>query len=376
MQCKFLEHGVAVGYDHVVRPCCNWIQDHEWNEQNHISKVDLNTWHQSPSLIKAREDLAQGQWPKNCSQCQVIEQQGRVDSVRGGANQSYQNYQQSDVTLEIRPGSVCNFACQTCWPEASSRVAQFYHQARKIDIQSISSHSIDNFDFLLPIADRLKTVVLLGGEPFYDTNCIKFLDWAEQNLTAEVIMFTNGSHVNWSWVDSYSGKIIMVFSIDAVGPPAEYIRFGTDWPVVFDNFCQAQKHPKIDLRVNITASVFNYPYIESVIDLLIPRWPTVVSFGQPQHSPHLCEPAVPPAHRKIIVEQLIDTISKIWAADIEIGQQHNAANALQSIVNNLLSDNFNPTLHQTLKEFVADMDRVKHVQVQDYCDWLSRVCAS
>ena len=27
-----------------------------------------------------------------------------------------------DITLEIRPGNTCNFACQTCWPEASSRV--------------------------------------------------------------------------------------------------------------------------------------------------------------------------------------------------------------------------------------------------------------
>lgn len=376
MQCKFLEHGVAIGYDHVVKPCCEWIQDSEWDKQNHISQVNLTTWHQSTQVLQIRDQLSQGNWPKACERCAQIEHSGRQDSMRGNGLSAYRDFQDNDITLEIRPGSICNFACQTCWPAASSKVAQYHHQAGIIDIKSVDSSKIDNFDFLLPVVDRIRNVVLLGGEPFYDPSCKKFLSWAQHNLQANITMFTNGSHVDWSWVDSYSGKIIMVFSIDAVGPPAEYIRFGTDWPVVFDNFCQAQKHPKIDLRVNITASVFNYPYIESVIDLLIPRWPTVVSFGQPQHSPHLCEPAVPPAHRKIVVEQLIDTISKIWAADIEIGQQHNAANALQSIVNNLLSDNFNPKLHQTLKKFVADMDRVKHVQVQDYCDWLSRVCAS
>ncbi len=164
MKCKFLEHGIAVSYDHVVKPCCDWTYDKVWADQNHISKVDLLTWHQSPQIIQIRQELDQGTWPTQCQQCARIEQQGRQDSGRGNSLQAYADYQDQDITLEIRPGSVCNFACQTCWPEASSRVAQFQHQAGLIDINRINSDSITDFEFLQAIAHRVRNVVLLGGE--------------------------------------------------------------------------------------------------------------------------------------------------------------------------------------------------------------------
>ena len=123
MKCKFLEHGMAIGYDHVVKPCCEWTQDSEWNRQNHISQVDLATWHQSPQVIQIRDQLAQGTWPDPCRLCAQVEQNGRQDSMRGNGLSAYVDHQDQDIVLEIRPGSVCNFACQTCWPAASSRVA-------------------------------------------------------------------------------------------------------------------------------------------------------------------------------------------------------------------------------------------------------------
>jgi hypothetical protein len=183
MKCKFLEHGIAIGYDHVVKPCCEWIQDPEWNQQNHISQVDLETWHQSPQVIQIRNQLSQGTWPTACRLCAQVEQNGRQDSVRGNGNHAYADYVDQDITLEIRPGSVCNFACQTCWPAASSRVAQYHHQAGLVNIKTVNSNSIDDFEFLRPIADRIRNVVLLGGEPFYDPSCGKFLAWADAKST-------------------------------------------------------------------------------------------------------------------------------------------------------------------------------------------------
>ena len=364
MQCKLLDHGLAIGYDHVVKPCCEWRQDSEWNQQNHVSQVDLQTWHQSPQIIKIRNELAQGIWPDACQPCAQIEQSGRQDSVRGNSNQAYADYTGKDITLEIRPGSVCNFACQTCWPEASSRVAQYYHQAGIINIQSLNTHSIDNFDFLLPVVDRIQNVVLLGGEPFYDPNCKKFLDWTEKNLQINLSMFTNGSHVDWNWVNSYSGKITMVFSIDAVGKPAEYVRPGTDWSVVHDNFTRAQQHPKIELRVNVTTSIYNYHLIEDVIDMLLPHWPSVVNFGRP-NEPHLREASVPELNRLALIESLEKCVKKLWLAKIEHGQKHNAINAVNTIVNNLKKIPFDPECYKQIKQFIKSMDQVKRLNIAD-----------
>jgi len=362
MKCKFLEHGIAIGYDHVVKPCCEWIQDPEWNQQNHISQVDLETWHQSPQIIQIRDQLSQGIWPTACRLCAQVEQNGRQDSVRGNGNHAYADYVDQDITLEIRPGSVCNFACQTCWPAASSRVAQYHHQAGLVNIKTVNSNSIDDFEFLRPIADRIRNVVLLGGEPFYDPSCGKFLAWAHENLQASITMFTNGSHVNWAWVDAYPGRITMVFSIDAVGQAAEYVRYGTDWPVVLANYCRAQAHAKVELRVNITMSVYNYHLIPDVISMLTPQWPSVVSFGQPRQL-HLTEVSVPIAQRPQLIQGLQTAVDQLLAANIEIGQQHNAANALGGVIANLKQPNFDAEQFSRLREFVAKMDQVKRTSI-------------
>ena len=369
MDCKFLNHGIAIGYDSVIKPCCEWSRDPEWNDHNHISKIDLVTWHDSKSLRDAREQLENNIWPDSCIRCSRSESLNR-GSMRQDGQSAYDQYQQGDITLEIRPGSVCNFACQTCWPMASTRVANFHHQAGLIDIKQVVSPSIDDYEFLSPIAHRIRDLVILGGEPFYDKNCLKFLHWASHNLTSRITLFTNGSAVDWDWVDQYPGKIVMVFSIDAVEKPAEYIRFGTDWTIVEQNLQRAQDHPSVELRVNITQTVYNYYYISDIIDFLIPRWPSVVSFGLPQES-HFQEHVVPIKYRKEIISKLVKSVKKIQQADIETGQKSHATNALNSLITNFQSHAWNLDAYNTFKKFVNSMDRVKHINIRDYCEFVA-----
>lgn len=370
MQCKFLKHGMAISYDHVVKPCCEWQQDSDYPKQNHISLVDLTTWHQQNKVYE--QQLANNTWPTACSRCQHRESQHRGDSTRLGGEQAYAHYSNDDITLEIRPGNVCNFSCQTCWPAASSRVTQHHVQAGLIDIKSVNSTHIDNFDFLLPIATRIKDVVLLGGEPFYDPNCRKFLSWAQQNLHSRITMFTNGSAVDWDWVENYPGQITMVFSIDAVGKAAEYIRFGTNWDTVWANFKQAQSNPKINLRVNITTSVYNYYYLDQVIDLLITQWPSVVTFGSPSGA-HFLESVIPVPLRDQIIQRLRLALESILSAEIPEDQQQNASNALKSIIDNLTTQSWNQLHHKTFVEFVSNMDQVKHIDIRTHCEFLADV---
>ena len=361
---------MAISYDHVVKPCCEWQQDINYSTENHISQVDLTTWHQKNIVFE--QQLANDVWPSACTRCEHRENQQRNDSIRLGGEHAYAHYANDDITLEIRPGNVCNFSCQTCWPEASSRVSQHHAQAGLIDIKSINSTRIDNFDFLLPIADRIQDVVLLGGEPFYDPSCKQFLVWAHDNLHSNITMFTNGSAVDWTWVDQYPGRITMVFSIDAVGKAAEYIRFGTDWSQVLSNFQQAQSHAKIDLRVNITTSVYNYYHLDQVIELLTQNWPSVVTFGSPR-APHLLEGVVPVDQREVLIQKLYQTCVQLLKSDIPSDQKSNAINALRSIIANLKTYPWDQPNHQVLTEFVNKMDQVKHVAVKDHCEFLAGV---
>jgi sulfatase maturation enzyme AslB (radical SAM superfamily) len=292
--------------------------------------------------------------------------------MRLNGNQSYKDYQDEDITLEIRPGSTCNFACQTCWPEASSRVAQYHHQLGLIDIKKLESQKFENFDLLLPIASRIRDVIVLGGEPFYDKSCKKFLTWAEKNLSANLMMFTNGSLIDWDFIENYSGTVTLIFSLDAVGRPAEYIRFGTEWSKVFKNFQRVQQLPNVELRVNITTSIYNYIYLEELISMLCKRWPSVVSFGAPKKN-YYNESAVPLKFRKPIIDSIQRSIEYVSRSQIESGQQSNAINALSAIVDNLNNMPWNPDDYDHIKRLVQDMDRVKDIRIVDYCEFTAQM---
>jgi len=367
MECKFIQHGIAISYDQIVKPCCMWQSSPEWTVSNQLVTTNLVTWHKSSQVLEQKKQLDNDHWPTACVRCERIEHDGRDDSMRGNGNHSYANYQDGDITLEIRPGNTCNFACQTCWPEASSRVAQYYSQAGLINIKNLDSRRIDDFEFLLPIADRIKNVVLLGGEPFYDKACLKFLAWAKLNLTAGIMMFTNGSVVDLDFLKSYPGKITVIFSIDAVGAAAEYVRYGIVWEEFLKNYLAVRALSNVDVRVNVTLSVYNYHLVEDVVAMLCDSWPNVVTFGIP-FQPYFKEAAVPEVVRPGIIEGLTRAVNRVTNTPIETGQQTNAINALNSIINNLLSTSFDATLHQQLVEFVNKMDQVKGTNAREFLD--------
>jgi len=373
MECKFLKHGIALSYDHVVKPCCEWTYDNEWAEKNYLTKVDVASWHRSKSIQQNYDKLATDQWPSHCVSCEKLESQGRQDSTRGNGNQAYQHYTDDAITLEIRPGSTCNFACQTCWPAASSRVAQYHHKAGLINIQDINGKGITDFDFLLPIKTRIKDVVLLGGEPFYDRSCRSFLIWATKNLTSRIVMFTNGSQIDFDIIENYQNPLCVVVSIDAIGKPAEYIRFGTDWPLVLSNYERLKSYGHVERRVNITTSIYNYYHLSDLIDMLINDWPDCVTFGRPRQD-WLNEFSLPVVHRSEIIDRLRLTIGKLQKTKIEHDQKHNAINALQSIIDNLLHRTpWNQSCTEKLIGFVKKMDTVKGIDVKQYCDFLSKI---
>jgi molybdenum cofactor biosynthesis enzyme MoaA len=372
MECKFIKHGIALSYDQIVKPCCAWKTSDSWRQNNHYQTINFAEWHQSPQVVAVKQTLESDVWPTACSQCERIEAQGRSDSMRGNGNQAYADYTDDDITLEIRPGNTCNFACQTCWPEASSRVAQYHSHAGLIDIKNLDSQRMDNFDFLLPIADRIRDVVLLGGEPFYDKNCLRFLSWAQQNLRSHLMMFTNGSVIDQEFLQNYPGRLTVIFSLDAVGAAAEYIRYGTVWSEVLKNYLAVQSMSHIEVRVNITCSVYNYMHLEPLIDMLCKDWPAVVTFGIP-HQLYLTEQSIPVHMRPAVVHSLQRVIDRLNNTNIPSDQKSNAVTAVKSIIQNLDSVPFSAENHRLLVDFIADMDRVKQIYVGDYCEFLGRL---
>ena len=367
MHCQFLNHGLAISYDQTVKPCCAWIYDQKWKIDHEIGKVDLTTWHQSKEIVDARNLLAQDIWPDHCRSCQTLENQNQT-SMRINGNHSQKDFAPGDISLEIRPGSTCNFACQTCWPEASSRVAEFHRQAGILPIQSLDSKAIKDFAWLDSIKHRVRETVVLGGEPFYDKNCQRFLAWAAENLQGQLLMFTNGSSIDYDWLELYRGKVILIFSLDAVGAPAEYIRFGTCWNTVLENFQRCLDLDHVEIRANITVSVYNILYLEPLLDLLIARWPDIVTLGYPTDQPWLSTDSIPLEYRRPIANQIKNISDKVFASEnIVEHQRYHIRNNLVALAEKLIEDDFDPRALHNLQTFVRQMDQVKRTRIEVHC---------
>lgn len=366
MKCKFLDHGISISYDQVVKPCCVYKPNDSWKTLNHVTFTDLKSWNISPAVSTERDLLDKDIWPVGCQYCSKHESLNRKDSIRGNGNASYAHYNNDDITLEIRPGNTCNFACQTCWPDASSRVAQYHLQAGLIGLESVNTQRLTDFTFLDTIAPRIKDVVVLGGEPFYDKSCKKFIAWAKENLNARLIMFTNGSCIDFEFLKQYQGKITIVFSIDAVGQAAEYIRVGTVWDEVLDNYTKVKELPNVETRVNITTSIYNFSQIEHLINWLSKDWPAVVSFGRPSEL-YFSELAVPPSARNDIILSLEAALKTLVYSNIKLDQKQNAVGAIKSIINNLKNNDYDHSAFMQWSKFVDSMDQVKGLKIEDYC---------
>ena len=361
MKCIFTTNGLAFSYDHKVKPCCVFKRD-TW--EHTIDNTDLTTWFSSPAMTKIRDQLDKDIWPSQCSSCKFQESQGRGDSVRLNGESSYNHYTNDDLTLEIRPGNTCNFACQTCWPSASSRVSSYHKQA--FGTKDVVSKRYDDFSFLDPVKHRLKDIVLLGGEPFYDKSCLNFLSWLKNSDTdANLTMFTNGSVLDWDFINNYKGKLTISVSLDAVGKIAEYVRPGTEWETVSENYARLKKTPHINTRVNITPSVYNFPFLSDLVEWLAQDWPEIVSIGIVSQ-PYLRECVVPKDCRTQIIDNLLNTVNVVKNSNIIEHQKQNTIGALMSIANNLQTEEFDNHLHEQFLQHMTKLDLVKNLYGIDY----------
>jgi MoaA/NifB/PqqE/SkfB family radical SAM enzyme len=369
MECTFLNHGLQINYSGVVRPCCVLQVDQQYSEHNHVSKVDLVTWHGSNDVAKIKQQLAQNQWPKECSRCQRVEEAGRGDSMRLNSAQSYNHYTGDDLVVELRPGNTCNFACQTCWPQASSRVAVFYQKAG-IKFEPAREKSW-NYSAIKTVLPRIKDLIILGGEPFYDKKCREFFSWlVQQNAHPRMTMFTNGSMIDFDFLKQYKNHINLVFSLDATGQAAEYIRLGTEWPVVLDNYQRCRSLSNVEVRVNITVSPYNYAYLANLVSLLAQDWPSVVSWenaSQSENSKFMSCRTIPSDKKQWVIDMIQPSLAVLERANIEPMQKINAINVIKTTIKDIHTQDYNPQEHEKLKLFINSMDQVKGIDIRDYC---------
>ena len=275
---------------------------------HHTFDTSLFDFHNTPEKINDREQMLQGQWPKNgCDYCQNIENaNGQSDRLTNldfpGMHAPVELDQDLAATrvtpriLEIYFDNVCNLKCLYCGPHFSSlwdaenkKFGTFNQHGLKISSDFKKSQHIDSnkqklFQWIRDHGNNLTVFNILGGEPLYQqelNQCIELFDQypaPELKLQIFTNLFCKIDHLKHTvdrvrqLVDANKiREFEITASLDCWGPQQEYVRFPLKLQQWEQNFNYLLEQDFINLIVSSTVTPLT---IKTLPDLLekIQQW--------------------------------------------------------------------------------------------------------
>lgn len=330
------------------KPCCRSFVDTGYNIKTHT----VEEWWNSEYLDNFRGRISRNEYSPECERCYRQEAQG-AKSFREYSNERWPDIstkKQHAIDWEIQLSNLCNLKCIMCNPQSSS---QFLVEENKLFGKSWDQKKYDwdikDNDKILSIMEQSDSFILRGGEPF-------MLPWVRDLIASlsgrkEIMIATNGTRFDQSWLDILSGHDIkLCLSIDGYAELNHYIRYPSDWATIQDNIALMRKIPGVNLFVNTVVQNLNVLHIDKLV-----RW------AQQQQlfvqfdiltKPRYLEPSCLPGE-----------LAKI-AQDRLIAIDYPAQNGLDGIINLINHPN-----EENWKEFIdmiAIRDRHRGVNIVNY----------
>jgi MoaA/NifB/PqqE/SkfB family radical SAM enzyme len=187
-------------------------------------------------------------------------------------------------TASFNPGSVCNLACVTCGPGASTR------WQRELGLSITLGNPKKLNQTIIDRVQQLNRIVLGGGEPMLNLSTETLLQHLNADQWASVHF--NGTVLpKQSFLDKSSQikNIKYVFSLDGIGERFEYLRWPAQWDQVVQNVLWLFENApdNVGFGVNVTISQLNQYYQDEIVDWVnqtIPHNkqgnPTYISYNQ------------------------------------------------------------------------------------------------
>lgn len=275
--------------DGKFRLCCMSTGDHQtYNIHDH----SIKDWWYSDELNELRTEFVTGKLDKVktiCSKCITDENNG-VQSYRlyhdellpqyiedySCIEQSREHFsntgefkhfgRQLSLKLQIF-GNYCNLSCYTCLPQSSSRRTTelqkigWYNAFGGRPVTQIDLDSV--FDQIKDLLPYTAAIVIIGGEPLLMNSHYDFLDMIIQSGHSKEIILSYTTNLTLLNLDKrnfldYTDKFKQVavnVSIDGIGKRNEYIRHGSNWDKLIENYNAIEG--KVLRRVYYTTSILS-----------------------------------------------------------------------------------------------------------------------
>lgn len=180
---------------------------------------------------------------------------------------------------DIRFSNLCNMKCRTCGDTFSSLWADENRKRFPWDIETntvlqnkvtyCGRHETDIIEQLIPHIPYVQQMYFAGGEPLIMPEHYTIINMLieQERFDVKIVYNSNMSKVihggNNILEDWNKFKSVAVgASLDAQGPRAEYIRYGTKWKDIVENRKKMiEVCPRVDFYLSPTVSVFNVLHV-------------------------------------------------------------------------------------------------------------------
>lgn len=290
-----------------------WVHLHHWPNGNvyqccitHMNNVagslKKNTmeeiWNNN-HMKNLRLELLDGKEPKSCSKCYEQEAAG-IRSFRVNANWTFDHHlfpkaketnpdgsldKMDLIYWDFRFSNLCNMKCRMCgghlshlWHDDEKKVyKKTSEKTAVVHVNDFSTQDIKKvIDSNLHIVEE---VYFAGGEPLIMDEHYYILErLIEQGRTDVKIRYNTNfmklKFKKWDCIELWKhfDLVQVMASIDDIGPRAEYIRKGTKWNRIEENFARVLEHKDaVQMNVSPTIQLLNVmhipEYVEKMFDL-------------------------------------------------------------------------------------------------------------
>lgn len=269
-----------------------------------LTPETFGTFHNTPKKLSDRQLMLQGQWPQGgCEYCKNIEDAGGSSDRMFHSSIPDMHPPELDTDqlaisvtpriVEVYFDNTCNMSCIYCWDGFSSQIhaenkrfGRFEHAGVVIDNQSsqVSNKKQLTEQFWTWMKHNhlsIKRLHVLGGEPFYQAQFDRCLDFFQQhpspdlefNVISNLKIESNRllkllDQIKYLVDNRMIKRFDLTASIDCFGAEQEYVRYGIDLEQWKQNFKTVAKQTWITLNVNQTLSALTIKTVPELIDFV------------------------------------------------------------------------------------------------------------
>jgi organic radical activating enzyme len=364
-----------------------------------LTAENFNQFHNTPAKVQAREVMLDGKWPSGgCEYCQGIEQSGgtsdrMVQNSIPGLFPEKQGSVTDPVMLEVYFNNTCNLSCLYCNPGLSSTIDQEYKKFGNFNVGGVKLEHLEQkhiqdleepfWSWAKDNFSKLERFHFLGGEPFYQKQLDKFLDFVEavpnsdcefqittNLMVSEKILQNKISKIKDVVAKRKLKRFDITVSIDCWGDPQEYVRYGLELNTWLANFEYLLDQKWIKLNINQTISALTIKTMPELVERLA-QWRKIRPVG---HYFSVTEPGPSYMRPNIFGAGVFDkdfalvlqSMSKDSEDDVR------AYKYMSGIANEIEMSNINQIEIDNLMVFLNEKDRRRQTNWRTTFPWLTK----